>query len=72
MSKGSSVIPVRFPDELLSEMKRVIAEINARGLDPQYDVSSFIRAAVVERLKHRERSRGPRRRNPPARPQTSN
>lgn len=57
MSKGSQVIPVRIPKELLTEIEQAIQSANlTTGLEP-YTVSSWIRKCVAEKLAHLKRSR---------------
>ena len=57
MSKGSPIIPVRFPDELLAQMDREIARAERTRLDEPWTRSSFVLAAVRAFLDKRERSR---------------
>lgn len=66
MSRGSPILSVRVPADQLEVIDRVISEINARGLDPQYDRTSFVLAAIREKIAHRERSRLKRRRRKPS------
>lgn len=57
MSKGSPVIPLRIPQTLLNEMEIVIAQRNTLTLNEPWSRSSFIVAAIREKLAHMERSR---------------
>lgn len=57
MSKGSKIVQVRVPDDLLKRIEEHVSslQLNARGEPPT--VSSYIRKAIEEKLAHRERSR---------------
>lgn len=57
MSKGNAVIPVRFTENLLAWMDEEIEMRNGRTADEPWNRSDFIRAAVIDKLKHRGRSR---------------
>jgi hypothetical protein len=50
MSKGSPIIPVRIPVELLAELDAKIDTVNDRRKDEPYRRSSFIIAAIREKL----------------------
>jgi len=57
MSKGSKVVPVRIPDELYIRMIAQIDKTNERRKEEEFDVSSFIRKAIEDKLDHANRSR---------------
>lgn len=56
-SKGSKVLQVRVPRDLLNAIKMQIAQRNVFTKEEPWKVSDFIRAAMVEKLKKMERSR---------------
>lgn len=57
MSQGSTVVPVRFPDELLAKLGEAIWRINLNRREEPYTPSSFIRRCVTVELAHLERAR---------------
>jgi metal-responsive CopG/Arc/MetJ family transcriptional regulator len=54
--RGSTIVPVRIPDELLTLIDETIARVNPRKRDEPFDRSSFIRKAILEKLNHYTRS----------------
>lgn len=52
MSKGSAIVPVRIPKELLAEIACAINSANATTAGPPYSVSSWVRKAIREKLDH--------------------
>jgi hypothetical protein len=68
MSKGSPLVIVRMPAKLIDEMDRVMHLANHRRRGEPLTRSTFVRAAVKEKLAHMHRSRtyrAKRRDNPP-------
>jgi hypothetical protein len=57
MSKGSPKIILRIPEELIDQIKDCVESANATRKDEPYDVSSWIRAAIAEKIAHTMRSR---------------
>lgn len=57
MAKGSKIVPVRIPVLLLLEICQAIDETNKRRNKQTYSVSSWIRQAACEKLKHLRRSK---------------
>jgi hypothetical protein len=57
MSASTKITAVRIPRLLLEEMTAQIAVTNMRIMGPPYTVSSFIVAAIAEKLDHMERGR---------------
>jgi len=57
MSKGSKIVPVRIPDDLFVRMINQIGTTNERRKEEPFDVSSFIRQAIEDKLDHCSRSR---------------
>lgn len=57
MAKGNTVVPVRIPDWLLTEMDTYIIKSWATRPDQPLLRSSFIRKAIQEKLAHLQRSR---------------
>lgn len=59
MNKGKTVVPLRLSDELLAliadEVER--SKLHRRKGQP-FDRSSWIRQAIIDKLKHSARSRG--------------
>lgn len=56
MSKGSRVVPVRMPDELMEEIMAYIVRRNWATMTEPYSLSTFIRKAIREKLDHAKRS----------------
>ena len=67
--QGSPIVPVRFPPELLAEVQDVVKGSVHRRRAEAWDVSSFIRTAVRDKLDHMRRARacygGRKRPQPP-------
>ena len=57
MSKGSQVVPVRIPMELLDLINAAIESRNDASPQEPMNLSSWIRAAVREKLRHLVRGR---------------
>jgi len=57
MSAGSKIVPVRMPAEMLGKLNQTIAEVNKRRRHQPYDISSFIRQAILDKINHYHRSR---------------
>lgn len=57
MSKGSKIIPVRIPDELLTDLENAVKSANSTRREMPYTVSAWIRKCVEEKLAHLKRSR---------------
>lgn len=62
MSKGSPIVPVRFPEELLARINDQIAMTAMYSFDPKAAFGEWIRRAAEEKLAKMLRSRRPRRR----------
>jgi hypothetical protein len=58
MSRGSPVVPVRFPTELLDLLDKAVARSVYTRRDGPWTRSSFILRAVEEKLKKMARSAG--------------
>jgi len=56
MSKGSHKVVIRLPEELLELMSDAIIRANGSRRSEPYTLSSWIRAAVCEKLNHGRRS----------------
>lgn len=54
--KGSQIVPVRIEAELLSELDVCIERVNANRHDEPYTRSTFVRAAIREKIDHYRRS----------------
>lgn len=66
-SKGTRITPLRLSDELLDRIHASIASNNGRRREEEYNLTSWIRQAIEERLAKLERSRkGGKRKNAPA------
>ena len=57
MSKGSPIIPIRFPQELLAQVDKEVARAERTRPGEPWTRSSFVLAAVRAFLAKRERSR---------------
>lgn len=57
MAKGSQVVFVRFPPELLAEMETAVGRANQHVTGEPYTVSSWVRACVKEKLAHLARAK---------------
>lgn len=57
MSKGSQIISVRIPDKLLVEIEKAVHSANQVNASEPYNVGSWIRKCVQEKLAHLKRSR---------------
>jgi len=57
MSKGSKIVPVRFPDQMLLEMVKALDSRNLTTRDEQIELSEWIRRCVKDKLGHLRRSR---------------
>lgn len=64
MSKGSQIIPVRFPAHLLQLVDAVVARSADKRPEGPWTRSSFILKAVEDKLQHMLRSRRPKRQRP--------
>lgn len=62
MSKGSRVITLRLPDQLVGQLCTVLGGSLAGTKQDKYGMSEFIRSAIVEKIRHRQRSKKSRRR----------
>lgn len=54
MSKGSPIVPLRIPEEVLAEIDAKVSRSLASGNDP-HTRSSWILAAIREKLAHLKR-----------------
>jgi hypothetical protein len=57
MSKGSKIVPVRIPDDLLDEMLKQIDATNLTRKEEPFRVGAWIRQAIQDKLAHNRRSR---------------
>ncbi len=62
MSKGSPIVPIRFPAELLKAMDVTIHRQNRKRVGEPWTRSSWILHAICEKLDHIDRARRPRKR----------
>jgi hypothetical protein len=58
MSKGSQIVPVRFPAELLQLVDQAVARSVSTRRDSPWTRSSFIVSAIEEKLNKMARSAG--------------
>lgn len=63
MSKGSPIVPVRIPQSLLHEISQCIDRRNLWTLREEWTTSSFVIAAIREKIAKMERSRRKRPRS---------
>jgi len=61
MSKGSKIVPVRLPDELLSEMMAAVASQNFHTKGEPLTVSGWIRKQIEMKLHNLKRTKKYRR-----------
>lgn len=54
--RGSKIVPVRIDNELLQQLKDTLARLEHRRPNEPYTTSSFIRQAIVDKIKHYARS----------------
>lgn len=57
MSKGSPIVALRVPQEMLDILKVELVSVNQNKVGLKYDLSLFILTAVAEKLCHLERGR---------------
>jgi hypothetical protein len=57
MSSGSRKIIVRVPDELLDKIEKAIESANLSRKAEPYFISSWVRAAICEKLNHLRRNK---------------
>lgn len=62
MSKGSQIVPIRVPADLMAAMTIAIDRRNAVAAGEPWTRTGFIVTAIREKLAKMERSRGGRRR----------
>lgn len=62
MSKGNRIVPVRISAEMMSAIEASIESLNVRAGPNHWNVSDWIRQAILDKLAHMQRSRRPRRR----------
>lgn len=55
--KGSRIVPVRLPPEILEQLDTTIERVNATRRAEPFDRSAFIRAAIADKINHYNRSR---------------
>ena len=58
MSKGSTKVVIRLPDELLELVWDTAVRSNGSRKQEPYTLSSWIRSAICEKLNHGRRSMG--------------
>jgi hypothetical protein len=61
MSRGSPIVPVRFAKAFLAGIDAEIRKVNRSRREVPYDRSSFLRAAVADKIAHLARSRRPKK-----------
>ena len=66
MSKGSPIVPLRIPAELLARIDEAIKSANHNRAEAEYNRTSWILHAISEKLAKRQRSNSPRKRPLPA------
>lgn len=54
--RGSKIIPVRMPTELVEALVATITRVNKSRTEEPYSPSTFIRAAIREKIAHYARS----------------
>lgn len=57
MSKGNPIVPIRMSPGLIAQIDSLIASANKLRRGAPYDRSSWITAAIKEKIAHRERSK---------------
>lgn len=57
MSKGSPIVKLRLPGDLQAQVEQEIERTNCNRAAEPFTVSTWIRAAIVEKLAHARRSR---------------
>ncbi len=57
MSAGSKIIPVRIAEPMEIEIREAMQRANKYRREAEYDMSSWIRAAIQEKLDHLHRGR---------------
>jgi hypothetical protein len=57
MANGSKVVPCRIPGDLLAQIEAEIARVNKRRTDEPFNLSSWLRQAILEKLDHSRRGR---------------
>jgi len=57
MSRGSKIVPVRIPDEMLAEVQEAVDSQNFHTKGVPLRVSEWIRKCIEVKLKHLKRSR---------------
>lgn len=57
MSKGSRIVTLRLPDDMMSSVYEALKRRNERTRDSQWSLSDWIRAAAEDKLKHVARGR---------------
>lgn len=60
MSKGSKIVPVRIPEDLLKQMDLTISRRNFWSKEEAWTTSRFIQIAIREKLHKMERGRSGR------------
>lgn len=62
MSRGSKIVPVRIPDELLDEVEVAVSSQNYHTKGEPHTLSGWIRKCIAEKLAHLKRSNKKRKR----------
>jgi len=60
MTKGNAKVIFRVPTAMLSEMREAIERHNRRTREEPWDLSTFVRNCIRDKLRHMKRSRRPR------------
>lgn len=64
MSKGNRIVAIRLSADTIEKIDEAIVSANRMRRDAPYDFSSWIRAAIAEKLAHRGRSKKVKRKGP--------
>lgn len=54
---SSSYVPIRIPNETLTQIEAIVARSVTHRSDDPWTVSSWIKAAIADKLAHNERGR---------------
>lgn len=58
MSKGSKIVPIRIPDELMKSIGEELKSRKDAGALRPISFSAWVRQAIKEKIAHAKRSRG--------------
>ena len=57
MSKGTQIYPLRIADAMMIDIVDAIKSANKSRRGEEYNISSWIRSAIQEKIDHRRRSK---------------